>query len=85
MPFTRWLRTNSEHYLLRAAQEKISRAYDANRPRSPHGARAWFWQRIYTPVYRVLPWSLRRRVLRMLPGSHRRMWHTPPRPAGPAI
>lgn len=85
MSFTRWLRNNSEHYLLVAAQERISRAYRTNRPRPPHGVREWFWLRAFAPAYRALPWPLRRRLLRLLPGSHRRTWHVPPRPAGPAI
>jgi hypothetical protein len=85
MSFARWLRTNSEHYLLLAAQERISRAHSANRPRPPRGARDWFWLRAFTPVYRALPWPLRRRVLRLLPGSHRQTWHAPPRSTGPAV
>jgi hypothetical protein len=85
MPFSRWLRANSEHYLLQAAQERVAHTYHANRPRPPHGLGQWWWLRVFAPVYRMLPWPLRRRVLRLLPGSHRRTWHTPARPAGPAV
>jgi hypothetical protein len=85
MPVTRWLRANSERYLLRAAQERVSRAHGANRPRPPRGLREWWWLRVFAPAYRTLPWPLRQHVLRLLPGSHRRTWHMPTRPAGPAV
>lgn len=85
MAFTRWLRRNSEHYLLVGAQERIARAQGANRPRPPKGVKDWFWLRVFAPAYRVLPWSLRRRVLHVMPGSHRRSWSPPPKPLGPAV
>ncbi len=85
MPFARWLRTNSEHYLLAAAQDRVAKAEGANRPRKPQGPREWFWLGVFAPVYRVLPWSLRRQVMRLMPGSHRRSWPAPPRTSGPAV
>ena len=39
MSFARWLRTNSEHYLLIAAQDRIARQYGTQPPPGPHGAR----------------------------------------------
>ena len=37
MPFFRWLRSNSEHALLRDAQRRMAAKYDANPPARPHG------------------------------------------------
>lgn len=85
MSFARWLRENSEHFLLVAAQERVAKSQGANRPRRPRGPREWFWLGVFAPAYRLLPWSLRKRVLRMMPGSHRRKWPAPPHLSGPAV
>jgi hypothetical protein len=85
MSFSRWLRRNSEHYLLIAAQERVARQYGARRPRKPHGLAETFWLRIFAPIYRVLPWSLRHRLMRAMPGSHRRTWTPPHKPHGSAV
>ncbi|HEU0213402.1 MAG TPA: hypothetical protein VFR13_04900 [Jiangellaceae bacterium] len=74
MPVTHWLRDNAEHYLLVAAQDRVGRQYGAGRPRRPQGLRELFWLRLFAPVYRILPWTLRSRVLRAMPGSHRQHW-----------
>ncbi len=84
MSFSRWLRVTSEHYLMVAAQEKIAAKYHVAPPRRPRGAEV-FWLRVYVPVYRALPWSVRSAVMRQLPGSHRRTWRKAERPRGPAI
>ena len=83
--FSRWLRRNSEHYLLIAAQERVARQHRAREPRSPYGLRELFWLRIFAPVYRALPWALRHKVMRAMPGSHRRQWAPPPQPHGSAV
>jgi hypothetical protein len=85
MSFARWLRTNSEHYLLIAAQDRIARQYGTQPPPGPHGAREWFWLRIFVPTYRRLPWSLRHKVMLTMPGSHRRTWAPPPKAYGSAV
>ncbi|MGH3927424.1 MAG: hypothetical protein ACRDTT_31940, partial [Pseudonocardiaceae bacterium] len=71
MPLARWLRDNAEHYLLVAAQDRIGRQYGVTRPRRPQGLEEIFWRRLFAPIYRLLPWTLRSRVLRAMPGSHR--------------
>src|SRR6266508_3312368 len=38
------------------------------------GLGPFFWRRVFVPVYRRLPWELRRSVIQALPGSHRRRW-----------
>jgi hypothetical protein len=83
--FFGWLRRNSEHYLLVAAHRKLARTRGAPPPRTPRGAAEQFWLRVFAPVYAVLPWSVRSRILRAMPGSHRRPWAAPPRPQGPAV
>jgi hypothetical protein len=86
MSFARWLRTNSEHYLTVSAQARVARKHvGTNRPRGPRGPREWFWLRVFAPAYQALPWALRRRVMRAMPGSHRRAWPPPPRLTGPAV
>lgn len=86
MSGSRWLRANSERYLLRDAQRRVSRA--AGLPQPPAGTRRpgeLFWTRVFVPVYRGLPWSLRRRVMQMMPGSHRRRWTPQPARHDPAV
>jgi hypothetical protein len=86
MSFARWLRTNSEHYLLVSAQARVARRHEGiNRPRPARGPREWFWLWLFAPIYRLLPWALRQRIMRALPGSHRRPWPPPRRPSGPAV
>jgi hypothetical protein len=72
--FTRWLRSNSEHYLLLDAQARMAARYGRPGPPPAHGARELFWRRLFTPVYRRLPWKVRWRMIQRIPGSHRRTW-----------
>ncbi|SNS71066.1 hypothetical protein SAMN05421812_101508 [Asanoa hainanensis] len=79
---TKWLRANAQHYLLRDAQARVARAHGV----APPPIRgSLFWSRIFVPVYRLLPWSLRRTVMTAMPGSHRKQWPRPTRPEGPAV
>lgn len=75
MNFFQWLRGNAEHYLLEAAQVEMAKKYkDGVGPLTPPARGAFFWRRIFVPVYKYLPWSVRRRIMRSMPGSHRRPW-----------
>ena len=75
MGFGEWLRSNSEHYLLEAAQEDMARRYlDPDRQPSGHGRDAFFWRRMFVPVYRRVPWTLRNTIIQLMPGSHRKTW-----------
>jgi hypothetical protein len=85
MALSRWLRSRSEHFLLIAAQEQLAREYQTRPPRPPHGPAELFWRRIFAPGYRMLPWSVRHKILLAMPGSHRQRWAPPPRPQGPAV
>lgn len=84
MAFARWLRAVSERQLLVAAQRDLAQRYGAPLPPQPRGLDR-FWQRVYVPAYRRLPWALRARVMRAMPGSHRRTWHRPEEGKGPAV
>jgi len=83
--FFGWLRGNSEHYLLIAAHQKLARTQGSPAPRPPKGAKEIFWLKVFAPTYALLPWSLRSRIMRAMPGSHRQTWADPPRPQGPAV
>lgn len=65
----RWLRGNAERYLLLASQEEMARRYLQRE--GPVGRQNFFWRRLFVPVYRVLPWGLRRKIMSAMPGSHR--------------
>ncbi|MCE3552702.1 hypothetical protein LWC33_14695 [Pseudonocardia sp. RS11V-5] len=83
--FFGWLRSNSEHYLLVAAHRDLARRTGAPAPRPPRGAKEIFWLKVFAPTYAALPWALRSRIMRAMPGSHRRTWAPPPRAQGPAV
>lgn len=72
--FARWLRSNSEHYLLIDAQTRVAARHGARRPSPPSGLRDRFWRQVFAPAYRRIPWRLRKRLIAALPGSHRRDW-----------
>jgi hypothetical protein len=73
--FNRWLRGRSERYLLEATQADLARRYlDRGGPAHEGGLEEVFWLRLFVPVYRRLPWSMRQGVILALPGSHRRKW-----------
>ncbi len=78
MRFSQWLRSSSEHYLLIDAQRRMAVRYGAVAPVGPRGLRERFWRQVFVPVYRLLPWGFRRRIIGALPGSHRRSWPPPP-------
>ena len=75
-----WVRLNSQKYLLEAAQTDLARRYLGRpAPVSDPGLEVFFWKRIFVPLYRRLPWSIRRAVILAMPGSHRQGWPQDPR------
>jgi hypothetical protein len=74
VPFFQWLRSNSEHYLMEAAQREMAERYGREPPLGRRGLGPLFWQRVFVPLYRLLPWSARRSIMQAMPGSHRRRW-----------
>jgi hypothetical protein len=71
---TRWLRRNSEHYLLADAQARMAARYGRPGPPPPRGVKELFWLRLFAPAYRRLPWKARSALIQAMPGSHRRDW-----------
>ena len=84
MSFARWLRAESEHQLMAAAERRIAERHGLAAPPPPRGLDV-FWQRVYVPAYNLLPWRLRTVVMKAMPGSHRRTWHRPEEAQGPAV
>jgi hypothetical protein len=83
--FNGWLRDNAEHYLLVHAHRKLAARDGSPAPRPPKGAKEIFWLKVFAPVYSLLPWPLRHKIMRAMPGSHRKTWAPPPAPGGPAV
>jgi hypothetical protein len=82
---SRWLRSNSEHYLLLDAQARVAAAHGRQGPPRPRGAKEVFWLRVFAPTYRRLPWKVRSALIQAMPGSHRQAWTPPPQRRNPAI
>ncbi|MGH3403631.1 MAG: hypothetical protein ACRDRJ_14205 [Streptosporangiaceae bacterium] len=73
--FFQWVRSNSQKYLLEAAQTDLASRYLGQPgPVSPPGLQVLFWKRLFVPLYRRLPWSIRRAIILAMPGSHRQGW-----------
>ncbi len=85
--FPQWLRSNSEFYLLQDSQARMAAKTGIAGPAEPKTLKARFFRQVFAPVYRKLPWDVRRRTINALPGSHRQEW--PPleddEPHSPAI
>ena len=73
--FFRWVRTNSQKYLLEAVQAELAHQY-LDRPPTvgPRTPQVIFWKCLFVPLYRCLPWKVKRSVILAMPGSHRRHW-----------
>ncbi|MFD1237175.1 hypothetical protein ACFQ34_28160, partial [Pseudonocardia benzenivorans] len=80
--FFGWLRHNAEHYLLVDSQQKMSQRLGTAAPRPAKGGKEIFWRKIFTPLYAIMPWSLRSTIMKSMPGSHRKTWAAPPTPQG---
>jgi hypothetical protein len=83
--FSSWLRQNSEHYLMIDAQRRMAVKYGRQPPPRPTGLAERFWLDVFAPVYRLLPWKLRRFTIQLMPGSHRQQWSRPAGRGVPAV
>ncbi|CAB4948475.1 MAG: hypothetical protein F2840_06975 [Actinobacteria bacterium] len=77
-----WLRVNAQHYLLRDSQARVARRRGYA---PPNTAGSFFWTKVFIPIYRVMPWGLRRRIMVAIPGSHTKQWAKQGLPEGPAV
>ncbi|HEX6234538.1 MAG TPA: hypothetical protein VFZ63_15535 [Jiangellaceae bacterium] len=77
--FFGWLRGNAERHLLIAAQKDMASRYLQRE--GPVIRQRFFWRRVFVPLYRLLPWRLRHRIMSAMPGSHRQWYRGsgPPR------
>jgi hypothetical protein len=82
MSFPQWLRSNSEYHLICDAQDQMARKMGFNPPNGPKSLSDHFWRRLFVPIYKALPWGVRKSAMQMLPGSHRKAW---PKPRSPKI
>jgi hypothetical protein len=86
MPFAKWLRSNSEHYLLQDAQARIAKRTGFPAPSGPKSLKDRFWRQLFAPAYRLLPRSVRTATIKAMPGSHRQDWPAPNyKPRKPAV
>jgi hypothetical protein len=84
MSFLSWLRSNSEYYLLYDAQARVAWKLGIDMYAARRSLKDRFWMQVFVPIYRALPWGLRRAAMQALPGSHRQVWpkqgSRPPKP-----
>jgi len=59
---------------MEAAQRILAERYLGKDAVPALGTQAFFWRRIFVPVYQRLPWALRHGMIRRMPGSHRQRW-----------
>ena len=72
------LREQAEHHLRVAAMEEL-------RSRHPTGTKpaydepgAWFWRRVFVPLYRRVPWTMKQRAMHALRMTAESSGWTPP-------
>jgi hypothetical protein len=58
----RRMRAGGERAMLEASQRRFAPA--VGQP-APHAASSWFWRSVFAPVYSVIPWALKRRMVAM--------------------
>jgi hypothetical protein len=85
------LRDRSEYVLRLAAMEDLRARYPAGTTRSALPREGAFWRYIFVPLYRRVPWSLKRRAMHALrmtaggwsehPRRFRAPWRPPPAPS----
>lgn len=78
MAFGHWLRENAEKYLLEAADDQMISQYPkaCEKPYREKGIIPLFWRRIFVPVYLIIPWGVRRKIIlyTSYPGGKRPHW-----------
>lgn len=73
--FFEWVRKNSEHYLMESSHREMAKKYLGDEPPVTGATvKDVFFRRLFVPIYRRLPYRLRRMVMMAMPGSHRRDW-----------
>lgn len=65
--FGQWIRKNAEKYLLEAAADDMAIKYHelCEKPYRESGFGHLFWRKIFVPIYLMVPWSIRRKIIFM--------------------
>jgi len=63
--FSRMMRSRSERALMEHSQRVLSARRSGPAPRAEAG---WFWRSVFGPLYRALPWTLKRAMVRVASG-----------------
>ncbi|MFI5322474.1 MAG: hypothetical protein ACHQ6U_02825 [Thermodesulfobacteriota bacterium] len=78
MAFGHWLRENAERYLLEAANDQMMSQYPeaCAKPYREGGIIPFFWRNFFVPVYLIIPWNIRRKIIlyTSYPGGKRPHW-----------
>jgi hypothetical protein len=79
------LRAHAEHHLRVAAMEELRARHPAGTTAPYHERGELFWRRVFVPMYRRVPWSVKERAMRTLRMTAASSGWTPPprRPAEP--
>jgi hypothetical protein len=79
----RHLRERAEHHLTLAAMDDLRARYPQAATEPYRQRRAFFWRRVFVPLYRRVPWAVKARAMHTLrmtaDGSG---WTPPPREPG---
>lgn len=75
------LRERTEHYLTVAAQNDLRQRYPSGTQPPASTSGGLFWQRIFVPLYRRIPWSTRQRIIAATRMTSQG-WTPPPRRPG---
>ena len=65
MGFGHWLRKNAEKHLQEAAADELIARYpeSCEKPYREKGFSNLFWRNIFVPVYLMIPWSIRKKII----------------------
>lgn len=72
------LRDRAEHHLRLAAMEEMRRRDSAGTTPPYEERGAFFWRRVFVPLYRRVPWDVKERAMRVLGMTAERAGWTPP-------
>lgn len=78
MGFGHWLRKNAEKHLQEAAADDLIARYpeSCEQPYREKGLSNIFWRNIFVPIYLLIPWSVRKKIIlaSSYPGGKRPHW-----------
>ena len=65
MAFGHWLRKNAEKHLQEAAADELISRYpeSCEKPYREKGLGHLFWRYVFVPVYLMIPWSIRKKII----------------------